>query len=573
VTLTGSGFALSSNVRIDGNSRATTFTNTTTLTVTLLAADVAAIGSHAITVFSPTPGGGTSNSVTLNTVPPPTLTPSAVTVASGGTMSFTLAGGPGNRFDWIGLYCPATNPEGSGTDWRYLNNTKTAPASGLTGATVTFAAPLAGGMTCNARFFINDGFTKLATSATVTVANAVPTLTTLTPGSVSAGSAPSIAVNGTNFVPASVVNVNGAARTTTFVSTAQLTVAILAGDVATAGANPSITVVTPAPGGGTSNSLTLTVAPAPTVTPAAASYPSGNTMTFTVANGPGNVRDWLGLFCPETGADNVYIDWKYLNNTRVAPGAGVTGATITFTAPASSVGGCNARLFADNGSTKLATSSTVIISSTAVSLTAALANAPPTTTASFTVANGPGSPNDWIGWYCPYTEADAAYTDWKYLNGTKTPPATGLTAATVTFTVPAGGGGWCQARLFANNGFTNLANASVSAIEYNWLMLSLSDTALPVPAGTLTAGYYRDASVPATALDWIGLFCPTTTGNMAYVDWKYLNNTTTAPATAPTNATVTLMTSAAVGTKCEARLFSNNGYGIILTTWPATVQP
>jgi hypothetical protein len=52
---------------------------------------------------------------------------------------------------------------------------------------------------------------------------------------------------------------NGAARTTTFVSTSQLTAAITAADVANAG-SASITVSTPSPGGGTSAPKTLIIA-------------------------------------------------------------------------------------------------------------------------------------------------------------------------------------------------------------------------------------------------------------------------------------------------------------------------
>lgn len=63
-----------------------------------------------------------------------------------------------------------------------------------------------------------------------------PAITSLTPGSVSSGSpAFSITVNGTNFIPASTVKINGSARSTTFVSATQLTAAINASDVAAAG--------------------------------------------------------------------------------------------------------------------------------------------------------------------------------------------------------------------------------------------------------------------------------------------------------------------------------------------------
>ena len=59
-------------------------------------------------------------------------------------------------------------------------------------------------------------------------------------------------MNGTGFVSGSIVNWNGSARATTFVSPSQLTASILATDIATA-STASVTVVNPSPGGGVSN--------------------------------------------------------------------------------------------------------------------------------------------------------------------------------------------------------------------------------------------------------------------------------------------------------------------------------
>ena len=61
-----------------------------------------------------------------------------------------------------------------------------------------------------------------------------------------------LTVNGTGFVSGAVVDWNGSARETTFVSSSQVTAAITAADIANAG-TAVITVSNPAPGGGTSN--------------------------------------------------------------------------------------------------------------------------------------------------------------------------------------------------------------------------------------------------------------------------------------------------------------------------------
>jgi uncharacterized protein (TIGR03437 family) len=67
-----------------------------------------------------------------------------------------------------------------------------------------------------------------------------------------------LTVNGSNFVNGAVVRWNGADRQTMFVNGTQLTAAIPASDIASAG-TASVTVFNPAPGGGLSNALSFTI--------------------------------------------------------------------------------------------------------------------------------------------------------------------------------------------------------------------------------------------------------------------------------------------------------------------------
>lgn len=69
-----------------------------------------------------------------------------------------------------------------------------------------------------------------------------------------------LTVNGSGFVYGSVVRWNGSDRPTTFVSGSQVTAAIAAADIAVAG-TASITVFTPAPGGGSSAAQTVNINP------------------------------------------------------------------------------------------------------------------------------------------------------------------------------------------------------------------------------------------------------------------------------------------------------------------------
>ncbi|MGQ9927228.1 MAG: beta strand repeat-containing protein, partial [Chloroflexaceae bacterium] len=89
--------------------------------------------------------------------------------------------------------------------------------------------------------------------------NPVPAISTLDPATATAGSAAfTLSVTGSGFVNGAVVRWNGTDRDTTFVSPTELRAAIPASDIAAAG-TASLTVVNPAPGGGTSAPATFTI--------------------------------------------------------------------------------------------------------------------------------------------------------------------------------------------------------------------------------------------------------------------------------------------------------------------------
>jgi hypothetical protein len=89
--------------------------------------------------------------------------------------------------------------------------------------------------------------------------NPVPSITSLSPTSVAAGSAAqTLTLNGSGFMSASTVTLNGAAHASSFVSASQLSVPLSTNDLATIGAFP-VVVTNPAPGGGSSSSVNFSV--------------------------------------------------------------------------------------------------------------------------------------------------------------------------------------------------------------------------------------------------------------------------------------------------------------------------
>ena len=261
LTINGSNFISGATVRWNGADRATTFVNAAQLTAIIPASDVLNGGTANVTVFNPanvSGGGGSSNALpfTINN-PIPTLTNSAPTQAFTGGAAFTLTVTGTNFVN--GAVVRWNNDNRVTTFVSATQLTAQIPASDLVNPAVvriTVFNPAPGGGTSG--------------NATVNIVapNPAPTINNLNPASAATGGAAfTLTVNGANFVNSSVVNWNGSARPTTFVSASQLNAAIPASDIANA-STAQITVTTPAPGGGTSSALPFSITsgnPVPTL--------------------------------------------------------------------------------------------------------------------------------------------------------------------------------------------------------------------------------------------------------------------------------------------------------------------
>jgi hypothetical protein len=122
----------------------------------------------------------------------------------------------------------------------------TAPGTVPSPATVTVKA-------------ISQADTSKSASSNVSLSYPAPVIKTITPNSVSVGSADTnLAVFGTGFSPASVVNLDATALATDYVFAGEVTATIRAASQAVAGTH-TITVSNPTPGGGTSGSASFSV--------------------------------------------------------------------------------------------------------------------------------------------------------------------------------------------------------------------------------------------------------------------------------------------------------------------------
>jgi fibronectin type III domain protein len=304
----------------------------------------------------------------------------------------------------------------------------------------------------------------------------------------------------------------------------------------------------------------------PTVTVSPATVNPGDVITATMANGPGHVWDWVSLV-PVTAPDSSYVAWRYLNGLTSPPATGLTGATVQFTAP-TTPGTYHIRWFANGTYARLATSSTVTVQATqpltpTVSVSPATVNPGDVITA--TVAAGPGNVLDWVS-IDPVTAPDSGYVAWRYLNGLTSPPATGLTSATVQFTAPAAPGTY-NLRFFANNTYTKLATSAPVTVQGLVTGLIVSPATVR-PGDTITVTV---ANGPGNLADWVA-FSPVGAPDSGYVAWQYLSGLPLIlPPFGLTNATLHFTAPATPGTY-TFRFYANNSYTKLATGATVTVQ-
>ena len=186
-----------------------------------------------------------------------------------------------------------------------------------------------------------------------------PNISSITPTSAATGTAPTITVNGTNFVSSSEVQFNGTNLTTTYVSSTQLTAKLTTTNTANGGVYP-ITVVNP--GNITSNSVSFTlnfsVPTFSSVSPNSIPQGSGNTTvsisgygiysaTTVLVNGTAVSSTYVSaraLTAVIPASDLTSVGTLSLKLKNPTPGGGTSSAlsiTVTASAPAPTISSIN----------------------------------------------------------------------------------------------------------------------------------------------------------------------------------------------------------------------------------------
>lgn len=158
VAISGTGFVSNSVILIDGETRTTTFSSATSVSVLLNAADLAVGGVNQVQVRNPSPGGGTSN-VALFAVDPTTTAGLPIMVDYGiqgmqanagicGGLNNCGTGALGVTLDTVG---PSVSTTGSIVVFASVSNNLV--ANQTTGASQVFVRDTCLGSTCNPSTF------------------------------------------------------------------------------------------------------------------------------------------------------------------------------------------------------------------------------------------------------------------------------------------------------------------------------------------------------------------------------------------------------------------------------------
>ena len=228
-----------------------------------------------VSVTNPAPGGVSAS--VLFTIDNPSVAITSISptsaIAGGAAFTLTLNGSgfvSGSVVKFNGI--PKVTTFTSNTQLSVAIAAADIATAGMVDVIVTNPAP--GGTSSSASFTIN---------------NSAPKVSLLSPSTAVAGSAAfTLTVNGAGFVSGADVQFNGSSRTTTFISTTQITAAILESDIATAGA-ANVTVTNPAPAIGPSAPQVFTISspdnPVPTIAGLGATHAAGGAAFTLAVNG------------------------------------------------------------------------------------------------------------------------------------------------------------------------------------------------------------------------------------------------------------------------------------------------
>ena len=308
-------------------------------------------------------GGGGTTTLTAG--------PTSVTAGELVTATWSNISNPA-PMDWIGVYTPSA-ADAAYLSWAYVNCQQTPGAAAASGSCALPGTSSLSPGTYQFRLFRNDSLVKLATSNNFAVSAPSGSATvTVTPASVAAGGSVTVGWSGISGPTArdwfglySVGAPNMSFIDWRYVSCSQTPGSPVASGSCNLPLSPTL-----AAGQyeirlfrndglsllGTSPVLTVTVAPPPSLGASPSPVVRGASVTATWSGITGaSPTDWIGVHTA-SGADNAFIEWRYVNCSQT-PGGPVPAGSCAIPVPVTAVpGSYQLRLFRNDGFVKIATS-------------------------------------------------------------------------------------------------------------------------------------------------------------------------------------------------------------------------
>ena len=204
-------------------------------------------------------------------------------------------------------------------------------------------------------------------------------------------------------------------------------------------------------------SLHVAVAQGPSIAADHSAYYPGEDITFSFANGPGNSKDWIGLYPQGVEPGSVgSTRWYYVDNTQGGTKALKEG-TVKFGGGLGLAGDWDAHLLLNDGYTKLVMTTFVVVDPSSPLLRTDKGSYAIGEPISVTFTNGPANPKDWIGLYRTGSLPGGTPSIlWRYTDGGG--GATGMTDGQVSFANGLTTPGTYVAFFLANDGYDILAS-------------------------------------------------------------------------------------------------------------------
>ncbi len=505
----------------------------------------------------------------------PTLSANPAAVNAGGTttVSWNNIATP-MPMDWIGLFASGA-ADTAYSKWIYVSCSQTPTNAQAAGSCAFTIPPATAPGQYEFRLFANNGSTKLATSTPITVAT--PPMLSASPVSLSPGGTSTVSwSNITNPTARDWIGLfaSGAADTNyskwIYVSCSQTE------SSPQAAGSCAFTIPPATPSGqyefrlfANNGSLKLATSALFTVTATLSSSPAiisaGGTSTVSWSNiGSPTARDWIGFFASGAADTNYNPKWIYVSCSQTSTDAQAAGSCAYTIPPATPPGQYEFRLFANNGSTKLATSAPITVAvPPTFSAAPAIVNAGAVSTVSWSnITNA--SPTDWIGLFASGA-VDTNYPKWIYVSCSQT-STTAQAAGSCAVTIPpATAPGQYEFRLFSNNGSLKLATSTPITVTSAILSASPAN----INAGDVSTVSWSNIASPSPT-DWIGLFV-SGAADANFADWIYVSCAKNAGSAKAAGSCAFTVPPATPSGQYEFRLFTNNGYSKLAASAPITV--